>query len=161
MRSLIVTLLLLPVFMVHAAPMQAFVFDDPEQEEVFKRLSHEIRCLVCQNQSIGDSNAPLATDLREEIYGMLKAGQSEEQIVDFLVQRYGDFVLYNPPLKPATLLLWFGPLILFAGALYYAYRFVGDRREQTDEVIDGDQQERLRQLQQEADQVSDDKGDAR
>ena len=77
-----------------------------------RMLSNELRCLVCQNQTLQDSNAPLAVDLRREIRGMMMSGSSDGDIVDYLVDRYGDFVLYRPPLKGATALLWFGPLIL-------------------------------------------------
>ncbi len=152
MRSLILSFMLLFTLPVFASPMQTFVFEDDEQEEVFKRLSHEIRCLVCQNQSIGDSNAELATDLREEIYNMLKDGQTEQQIVDFLVERYGDFVLYNPPMKPTTYLLWFGPFAIFLVALYFAVSFIRSHREKRGEdiVIESDDQERLERLRAEA-----------
>ena len=76
------------------------------------RLAEELRCLVCQNQTIADSQADLATDLRKQIREKLKQGMSERQILDFMVERYGDFVLYKPPLKATTLVLWFGPLVL-------------------------------------------------
>ena len=76
-------------------------------------LSEELRCVVCQNESLAGSQAPLAQDLRQEIRDMMDAGMSDHQIVEFFVERYGDFVLYNPPLKPVTYMLWFGPAILF------------------------------------------------
>ena len=76
------------------------------------RLAEQLRCLVCQNQSIADSNADLAVDLRRQITEQIGQGRSDAEIVDFMVQRYGDFVLYKPPLKATTLVLWFGPLIL-------------------------------------------------
>lgn len=82
------------------------------------RLSAELRCLVCQNQTLADSHAPLAVELRAEIRTQLSGGATDEQVVDFMVQRYGDFVRYRPPLKPSTWLLWFGPLaMLFGGGL--------------------------------------------
>ncbi len=95
-----------------AAAIDPYVFDNPEQEARFKALSAELRCLVCQNQSIGDSNAELAQDLRREIYGMIKTGLSDKEIVDFMVDRYGDFVLYRPPVKSSTMLLWLGPFVM-------------------------------------------------
>lgn len=85
---------------------------DPVAEKRLQALSEELRCLVCQNQTIADSNAELAQDLRREIRGMIAAGQSDQQIVDFMVARYGDFVLYRPPVKGITLLLWGGPIAL-------------------------------------------------
>ncbi|RKZ61280.1 MAG: cytochrome c-type biogenesis protein CcmH [Gammaproteobacteria bacterium] len=107
-----------------AAPIETFTFDSPETEKVFHKLSEELRCLVCQNQNIAESNADLAKDLRLEMYNMLKDGKTEDEIVDFMVQRYGDYVLYRPPFKPMTWLLWFGPLIVFIIGLIYAVRFM-------------------------------------
>jgi len=80
-----------------------------------KKLDEELRCLVCQNQSLADSNAPLAQDLRREVRSLADAGKSDAQIKEFLVARYGDFVLYKPPVKGSTWLLWFGPFLLLAG----------------------------------------------
>jgi len=94
------------------ATIDAYRFDDAEKAERFQRLSAELRCLVCQNQNLADSNAPLAQDLRREIYRMVQAGEQEQAIIDFMVTRYGDFVLYRPPVKPVTYLLWFGPFLL-------------------------------------------------
>jgi len=79
-----------------------------------KRLESELRCLVCQNQTLADSNAPLAEDLRNQLREKMRQGKSDSEVVDFLVERYGDFVLYRPPLKASTVLLWFGPLLLLA-----------------------------------------------
>ena len=107
-RLLLVILLVLP--------LSGFAQD----EEIDKRvnaLALELRCLVCQNQTLADSNAPLAVDLRNQIREQLKAGKSEQDVVDFLVARYGDFVLYRPPFKASTVALWAGPfLILIFGA---------------------------------------------
>ncbi|HKU46060.1 MAG TPA: cytochrome c-type biogenesis protein, partial [Burkholderiales bacterium] len=80
-------------------------------------LAHELRCLVCQNQTIADSNAPLAVDLRNQIREQLAAGKSDRDVIDFMVARYGDFVLYRPPLKATTVLLWAGPIALMIGGL--------------------------------------------
>jgi cytochrome c-type biogenesis protein CcmH len=88
-----------------------------EDEAVERRLvaiADELRCLVCQNESLAGSRAELAQDLKREIRGLIKAGKSDAQIVDFMVSRYGDFVLYRPPLKPSTWLLWLGPFVLLA-----------------------------------------------
>ena len=90
------------------------VFDDPVQEERYNDLTLELRCLVCQNQNLADSDAPLAQDLRKEIYDMMMAGQDDEYIKTFLVDRYGDFVLYRPAVGGNTLLLWLMPGILLA-----------------------------------------------
>jgi cytochrome c-type biogenesis protein CcmH len=87
--------------------------DDPLTEKRLQAISGELRCLVCQNETLAASQADLAKDLREEIRGMIRAGRSDQEIMDFMVNRYGDFVRYRPPLKPTTLLLWGGPLVLF------------------------------------------------
>ena len=90
---------------------------DPALEARVMRISGELRCLVCQNQTIADSNAELATDLRNQVREMLRQGRSDAQILDYMTARYGDFVLYRPPLKPTTALLWFGPALLLVGGL--------------------------------------------
>ena len=111
-------------FAAMAAPIEAFKFDSPETEKVFHKLSEELRCLVCQNQNIAESNADLAKDLRHEIYEMLNDGKSEQEIVDFMVARYGDYVLYRPPFKPLTWLLWTGPIIIFIIGVFYVARLM-------------------------------------
>ena len=91
--------------------------DDPVLQERYEKLVHELRCLVCQNETIADSNAMLAADLRSELREMMKAGKTDAEIRAFLTERYGDFVLYNPPVTPRTWLLWAAPvLLLFGGA---------------------------------------------
>ncbi len=91
---------------------EAALAADPVTEKRLQKLSEELRCLVCQNQTIADSNAELAQDLRREVRSMIKAGKSDKEIVDFMVARYGDFVLYRPPVQGNTLLLWGGPIAL-------------------------------------------------
>lgn len=94
-------------------------FDDPGKQQAYENLVKELRCLVCQNQSLADSDADLAKDLRTEVYNIIQSGKSEQDAVKFLVDRYGDFVLYKPPLKPTTSLLWLGPFaVLLAGLVY-------------------------------------------
>ena len=90
-------------------------------------LAHELRCLVCQNQTLADSNAPLAVDLRNQIREQLAAGKSERDVVDFMVARYGDFVLYRPPLKASTVLLWAGPFAFLIVGFYLLARFLRRR----------------------------------
>lgn len=93
-------------------------FEDPASEARFQALTEELRCLVCQNQTLADSDAPLAQDLRHEIHGMIEAGQSDAEIKEFMVARYGDFVLYRPPVQSNTLVLWAAPaVLLLLGAL--------------------------------------------
>lgn len=100
----------------------AQVAADPAFEERLKRLESQLRCLVCQNQTLADSDAPLAGDLRREVRALASSGKSDDEIRAFLVARYGDFVLYQPPVKATTWLLWFGPLLLLAGggAIWFA-----------------------------------------
>ena len=95
---------------------------DLGQAKIFKELASELRCLVCQNQNIADSNAPLAQDLRREIHEMLDHGESKRQSIDFMVQRYGEFILYRPVLSAKTLLLWLGPLLFFIMGLFLVWR---------------------------------------
>jgi cytochrome c-type biogenesis protein CcmH len=90
---------------------------DPALEAQVQRVASELRCLVCQNQTIADSHAELAIDLRNQVREMLRRGDSEPQIIDYMTARYGDFVLYRPPVKSTTALLWFGPAVLFVGAV--------------------------------------------
>lgn len=89
--------------------------DDPAVEARLKQLASELRCLVCQNQTLADSNAPLAEDLRREVREMIAKNMSDQEIIEFLVSRYGDFVLYRPPFKTTTVLLWAGPFVLVVG----------------------------------------------
>jgi cytochrome c-type biogenesis protein CcmH len=115
------TILLIGLLLIPAAPLLAqepLVFEDAAQEQRYNDLTLELRCLVCQNQNLADSDAPLAQDLRREIYDMMMAGQTDEQIKAFMVDRYGDFVLYRPPVQGNTLALWTLPiLLLFGGAV--------------------------------------------
>ena len=91
-------------------------------------LAHQLRCLVCQNETLADSQAPLAADLRNQIREQLAAGKSEKDVVEFMVARYGDFVLYRPPLKASTMLLWAGPFLFVALGAFVLVRFVRRRR---------------------------------
>ncbi|KJH80955.1 cytochrome c-type biogenesis protein CcmH [Pseudomonas sp. KSR10] len=94
------------------AAIDSYEFKSDAERERYRTLVEELRCPKCQNQNIADSNAPIAMDLRREIYRMVEEGQSNEQIVDYLVARYGDFVRYKPPVNAKTLLLWYGPIAL-------------------------------------------------
>ncbi|WP_425602211.1 cytochrome c-type biogenesis protein [Luteimonas aquatica] len=102
-------------------------FRDAAEEQRLHALALELRCVMCQNQSLADSNAPIAHDLRREVLKLMREGRSDAQIKDYLVERYGEFVLYKPDVEPATWLLWFGPgLLLLAGAAV-VYRIVRRR----------------------------------
>ena len=115
MKRLLVAVLLLASCAAFAiAPLP---FRDRAEEVRFQSIVQELRCLVCQNQNLADSDAGLAQDLRKEVFEMMRAGRSDAEIREFMVQRYGDFVLYRPPVKATTWLLWFGPgvVLLLAG----------------------------------------------
>ena len=112
-----------------AVTLEAFTFETESQKQDFKDLIEELRCMVCQNQSLLDSDAELAHDLRAEVYDMVQSGRSDAEIVDFLVNRYGDFVLYKPPVKPSTYLLWFGPFVLLGVAVFLLLRAVRRQRQ--------------------------------
>ena len=94
---------------------------DPVQHERVQRLAGELRCVVCQNQTLADSSAPLALELKKQIEGQVAQGVSDAQVIDYLVQRYGDFILYRPPLKPVTWPLWFGPFAMLLGGLAFFF----------------------------------------
>ena len=98
--------------------------EDPNLEKRVTSLAHELRCLVCQNQTLADSNAPLAVDLRNQVREQLAAGKSEQDVLDFMVARYGDFVLYRPPLKASTVLLWGGPFLFLLFGIWLLIRRV-------------------------------------
>ena len=108
----------------------AVAANDAGLDERARDLAHELRCLVCQNQTIADSNAPLAQDLRGQIREQLAAGRSDAEVLDYMVARYGDFVLYRPPFKASTLALWAGPFVLLALGAFVFWRRVARRRPQ-------------------------------
>lgn len=102
--------------------------EDPVVEKRMITISEELRCLVCQNESLAGSRADLAQDLRRELRTLIKANKSDQEIMEYMVSRYGDFVRYRPAVKPVTYLLWFGPFILLIGALFFLVRMVRRRQ---------------------------------
>ncbi|HEX7080347.1 MAG TPA: cytochrome c-type biogenesis protein [Gammaproteobacteria bacterium] len=124
--ALLVALFALPVLGIEGE----LGFDDPALNERYRTLLHEIRCPKCLNTSIADSTAPIAADLRREVHKKMAEGYTDEQIMDFLVSRYGEFVVYRPPLQPTTWVLWAGPVVLLLiGGLVFA-RILKDRSAQ-------------------------------
>ena len=111
---------------------------DPAVEKRVQTLAQELRCLVCQNQTIADSNAPLAVDLRHQIREQAAAGKTDSDIIDFMVARYGDFVLYRPPFKATTLLLWIGPFVFLIGGLFFLLRLLRRRHVPEPQLSDAD-----------------------
>lgn len=122
MRVLLLIFALLPIIAsaTNAADIAGF---NTEQEARYRTLTNQLRCLVCQNQNIADSDAPLAADLRSQVKRQILAGESNKQITEYLTERYGDFVLYKPPFKAITLMLWLGPVLLVLLALGTAFMF--------------------------------------
>ena len=116
LKNIIFILCVLLVSSQANARFETHDFATPQMEKDYNVLVQELRCLVCQNQNLADSNAELAQDMRLRVYKMLSDGSSKDEIVEFMVVRYGDFVMYRPPVKSTTFLLWFGPLIFFAVA---------------------------------------------
>ncbi len=135
----------LSVPFVHAG-IEVREFPDARLEQRYHRLIGELRCLVCQNQSLADSNADLAEDLRDEVYAMLMAGKPDREIVAFLVARYGDFVLYRPPVKKTTLLLWLGPFAALLVAGWVLWRIGKARTPEPAAPLNEEEQQKVRKL---------------
>ena len=146
MRTLL-AVVLLAFAQIAGAAISAYTFDTPQQEARFKKLSEELRCLVCQNENHEDSNAPLARDLRRDIHDMIVAGRTDKQIIGFMTDRYGDFVLYRPPLQHDTVLLWTGPFLFLLIGLVWLLVVIRTRVSVTGEApLDEAEQQRLETL---------------
>lgn len=149
MKALFLSLMM--TIMLSSAAMAAidfYEFDNSQQEQQFKELSNTLRCPKCQNNSIADSNAELAKDLRQKVYEMTKEGKSEQEIIDYMTARYGSFVTYNPPLTFATAILWLGPLtVLVCGFSFIVIRSRRNRKVQAGSTSwDADKEARLKSL---------------
>ena len=120
--------------------------EDPVIEKRMMDLAEELRCLVCQNQTIADSNADLAADLRNQIRTMLKDGATDAQVRDYMTARYGDFVLYRPPLKGTTALLWFGPALLLVAGFVVLFRALRRRSQLPEDALSPDEEARASAL---------------
>ncbi|MGB0133722.1 cytochrome c-type biogenesis protein [Dokdonella sp.] len=117
-RHALMILLALSLLLPNAAvAIDALPFKDRAEEQRFQNLARQLRCLVCQNESLADSSADLAKDLRQEVFEQMQQGKNDDEIKQYLTARYSDFVLYNPPLRSGTFVLWFGPLIVFLAGL--------------------------------------------
>ena len=147
LQLLVLCIALLALYVQVAAQEAKPLADDPELEKRVMNLSHELRCLVCQNETLADSQAGLAEDLRREIREQMKAGKSDKEIVAFLTARYGDFVLYRPPVRPTTYLLWFGPFVFMVIGLVVLYRYLRQRRELiSQQPLSADERHRAEEL---------------
>jgi cytochrome c-type biogenesis protein CcmH len=133
MIRILTVLIMLAVSLAAVAKEAAPLAEDPVVEQRLIKLAEDLRCLVCQNESLAASRADLAEDLRREIRGLIREGKSDKEIVDYLVARYGDFVLYRPPLKTSTYLLWGGPFLLLAGGASGLFVYLRRRRTRVEE----------------------------
>ena len=152
-RWLMLLLALLSTFgsTLHAGEAKPLAEDEATERRLIA-ISSELRCLVCQNESLAGSQAELANDLRREIRALIRDGRSDAEIMEFMVSRYGDFVRYRPPVKPVTWLLWFGPLLLLIGAVIVLVRMVrASGRDATAPPLDAAQREKAQRLLKEAD----------
>ena len=130
MKYALLQILLLVSFAVTISAQEAKpLSDDPELEKRLTNLAKELRCLVCQNETLADSQADLAQDLRAQIREQMKAGKTDKEIISYLTARYGQFVLYRPPVQPTTYLLWFGPFVFLLAGLAVLFRYVKQRRQ--------------------------------
>lgn len=123
----IICLILISLSPVSRAGVEVRVFTDPAQERRYHQLVDEMRCLVCQNQNLADSNSQLALDLRDKIYNMVSTNKTNQQVIDYMVDRYGEFVLYNPPLDPVTSFLWLPPFILLIAGTIILLIYIKNR----------------------------------
>ena len=141
--------LLILSFASSASPVDTFVFNDEATKLRFQHLSKELRCPKCQNQNLSDSNSPIAADLRLIVYNMLQDGKSDSEIVDFMVYRYGEFVLYKPKVNKMTYILWYGPigLVIIAGiVIFMMLRRRAGKYEQIDQELSAEEQTKLDDL---------------
>lgn len=146
LAALFIATLLASAPVVGTSDLARSVTDDPELEARVMALSRDLRCLVCQNESIAESRAPLAVDLRAQVREQLGAGKSEAEVLDFLVSRYGDFVLYKPPFRASTALLWLGPALLLFGGLGWLLFRLRRRAEEPAPRLSDDERRRARAL---------------
>ncbi len=151
MKHLFIALLLI-LSGIACAGVEFRTFANPEQQAAYEKLTSELRCLVCQNQTIADSNAELAADLRRQVYEMLQQGKSKQDIAQFMTDRYGDFVLYNPPLKLKTGLLWIGPVVFLLIGLVAVFLFAQRKKTAAIIEISAEKQQKIRSLLEEGDQ---------
>ncbi|MDH5433415.1 MAG: cytochrome c-type biogenesis protein CcmH [Gammaproteobacteria bacterium] len=142
MKKLLVTFFILLVILPQTAfsVISVYQFDDPAKEARFNQLVNELRCPKCQNNNLADSNSELSIDLKDIIYEKVQAGESDEQILVYLKDRYGDFISYNPPVKPSTWLLWYGPFVFLLIGGFFLYRFQSSHRQDTQDQQNDEQQ---------------------
>ncbi|WP_319781798.1 cytochrome c-type biogenesis protein [Oceanisphaera sp. IT1-181] len=148
MRLCSVLIVLMSLWVTPAmAAIDVYEFSSPEQEKVFRQLTRELRCPKCQNQDIADSDAELAKDLRDKTYVMLHEGNSKQDVIDYMVARYGNFILYKPPFMASTMILWFGPVIVMLLGIFLVIRRTRKQPQNSaDNALSAEQQARLNEL---------------
>lgn len=145
-RHVVLLMVLLLAVPLHAA-IEEYGFDSADQEQRFKKLTYELRCPKCLNSNLAGSDAPIAADLRQEIYEQIREGRSNEEIIEFMTSRYGDFMLYRPRLTFATFFLWFGPaLLLIAGFLIVRRMMISSQAQPTDTALSPEEEDKLRRI---------------
>jgi len=136
MRSLIMMVILLLISLSTLAAIEVYDFSDPRQSARFKKLTEELRCPKCQNQNLAGSNSTLSVDLKGIVYEKILAGESDQQILSFMKQRYGEFILFKPEMKQSNFLLWFGPIIFLFAFLFLFYRWYLNNRQSLEQRND-------------------------
>ncbi|MEE9445841.1 MAG: cytochrome c-type biogenesis protein [Cocleimonas sp.] len=140
----VLLLSLMPV--TYAVKIEFHSFENKQQEKLYLQLIAELRCVKCQNQNLAESNAELASDMREKTYDMVVKGGSRDDVVKYMTARYGDFVLYKPPFKAETLLLWIGPPVFLFLSLYMLFKLIRKQKTQTTETLSKADREKVREL---------------
>ena len=146
MNKLIIIILVILSSVFTASAADTYVFKDEVTEKRYRALVKELRCPKCQNQNLADSNSPIAKDLRNEVYELLAQGKADKEIVDFMVARYGDFVLYRPKVSNVTYVLWFGPAILLLIGVIVVVLILRRNRQPQAKSLSEEQQEKLKNL---------------
>jgi len=123
-----------------------YPFEDPQDAERFEQLAEDLRCPKCQNQNLADSNAPVARDMRDKVYELMQQGKTDDEVVGYMVDRYGDFVRYNPPMRAETFLLWFGPAILFVFGLILLIGIRRSSKNTSNQPLTAEEKAKLEQL---------------
>jgi cytochrome c-type biogenesis protein CcmH len=142
---LLVIFYLVSPFSYGGGSIETFEFENTQKENVFHDLTKQLRCPKCQNQNISDSNAELAKDMRNKTYELVQAGKSKDQVIDYMVARYGNFVRYDPPMTPATIFLWLGPLLFVMIGVWFLFR-LSRRSNEQDSSLDELDSQRLKDI---------------
>ncbi len=146
-RVCLLTLASLTMFNVNASPVETYVFKDDVSQKRYQSLVKELRCPKCQNQNLADSNSQIAVDLRQEVYEMVELGKADSEIVNFMVERYGEFVLYRPKVSSLTYVLWFGPVVfLLIGVVIVIVMLRRKPKAQEKQELSTEQQDKLNQI---------------